>query len=197
MPHEVFFPLTPQAALDYRSRAMKSLQVGETAPDFNALDQDRNRFFLAKAAAKEKILLVFYPADDTPVCSTQLAEYGKNIEAFKSRGIQVYGISISSNESQKEFHQKLGLPFPLLADYDTRITTKYGVMSFTGHPKRALFLIGEDRKVLWKHVEALAISYRSTEEILSQVDKLFGPPPQPTRSHTPAPESAVENSAAH
>lgn len=168
---------------------MKSLKKGDIAPDFNALDQDRNRFFLAKAVEKDKVLLAFYPADDTPVCSNQLAEYGKNIEDFKKRGIKVYGISISSNESQKAFHEKLSLPFPLLADYDTRITTKYGVMSFTGHPKRALFLIGEKREVLWSHVESLAISFRSTEEILTKVDEILGPPPKPEAPEAPAAET--------
>ncbi|MDX1385993.1 MAG: redoxin domain-containing protein, partial [bacterium] len=116
---------------------MKAIQKGETAPDFNALDQNRERFFLSKAVQKGKVLLAFYPGDDTPVCTAQLNDYSKNIEEFKKRGVQVYGISISSNESQKKFAEKLELKFPLLADYDTRVTTKYGVMSFTGYPKRA------------------------------------------------------------
>ncbi len=176
---------------------MKNLQVKDTAPDFNALDQDRQRFFLAKAAAKGKLLLAFYPADDTPVCSNQLADYGRNMAAFKTRGIQVYGISISSNESQKEFHEKLSLPFPLLADYDSRITKKYGVMSFTGHPQRALFLIGEDQKIIWKHVEGLPISYRSAEEVLAKIDELFGPPPKPAAPEAPAAETTSSSPAAH
>jgi peroxiredoxin Q/BCP len=155
---------------------MKAIAVGEKAPEFNALDQDRNRFFLSKAVTSGKVLLVFYPADDTPVCSTQLAEYNRNLEAFQKRGVQLYGISISTNESQKKFQEKLGLKFPLLADYDYRVTSKYGVMSFTGHPKRAVFLIGPDHKVLYQHVEKVAVTHRSAKELLQEIDKVSPPP---------------------
>jgi len=169
---------------------MKAAQINESAPDFNALDQNRERFFLSKACQKGKVLLAFYPGDDTPVCTKQLKEYGENIEAFKKRGIQIFGISISTNESQKKFHEKLSLPFSLLADYDTRITTKYGVMSFTGHPKRALFLLDEEGKVLYKHVECMAISYRSTEELLESIDEVVPPPPPPPAEEAKAVEEA-------
>lgn len=151
---------------------MNAIQAGETAPEFNALDQNRERFFLSKAVQKGKVLLAFYPADDTPVCSIQLADYDKYIEEFKARNIQIYGISISTNESQKNFFNKLGGQISLLADYDSRITKKYGVMSFTGHPKRALFLIDENRKIVWQKVEKLAVSHQSAEEVLKAIDSL-------------------------
>lgn len=151
---------------------MKPIQVGENAPEFNALDQDRNRFFLSKARSSGNVLLVFYPADDTPVCTTQLAEYNRHLEAFQKRNVQLYGISISTNESQKKFHEKLALNFPLLADYDYRVTSKYGVMSFTGHPKRAVFLIGQDGTALYQHVEKVAVTHRSAKELLREIDKL-------------------------
>jgi len=163
---------------------MKPLAIGDPALDFNALDQDRERFFLSKAFGTGKVLLAFYPADDTPVCSAQLADYSRNLEEFKKRGVQVYGISISTNESQKKFHEKLGLKFPLLADYDSRVTNKYGIMSFTGMPRRALFLIDQDGKIIYQHVEAVAISHRSTEQVLKAIDEV-SPPPAPT----PKPES--------
>lgn len=158
---------------------MKSIEVGEKAPDFNALDQNRQRFFLSKALASGKVLLAFYPADDTPVCSTELADYNRHVQEFQRRGVQLYGISISTNDSQKEFHGKLGLKFPLLADYDYRVTSNFGVMSFTGHPKRALFLIGQDGKVLYRHIEPVAITYRSAKEVLKELDKISPPPPGP------------------
>jgi peroxiredoxin Q/BCP len=171
---------------------MKAIQTGQSAPDFNALDQNRERFFLSKAVQKGKVLLAFYPGDDTPVCTTQLSDYSKNIEEFKKRGVQVYGISISTNESQKKFADQLELKFPLLADYDTRVTTKYGVMSFRGHPKRALFLIDGDRKVVYRQVECMALSYRSSEEVLGSIDELY--PPAPPTPKTEAPQPAAEES---
>jgi thioredoxin-dependent peroxiredoxin len=166
---------------------MKPIEVGAKAPDFNALDQDRQRFFLSKALSSGKVLLAFYPADDTPVCSTELADYNRHLQDFQKRGVQLYGISISTNDSQKEFHQKLGLKFPLLADYDFRVTSKYGVMSFTGHPKRAIFLIGQDGKVLFRYVEPVAINYRSAKELLGQLDKIS--PPPASSAPTVAPQS--------
>jgi peroxiredoxin len=173
---------------------MKPIEMGEKAPDFNALDQNRQRFFLSKALGSGKVLLAFYPADDTPVCSTELADYNRHLQEFQRRGVQLYGISISTNDSQKEFHEKLGLKFPLLADYDYRITNKYGVMSFTGHPRRALFLIGQDGKVQYRHVETVGLTYRSTKEVLQELDKITPPPPKSTAAHEPAPTA---HSAAH
>jgi peroxiredoxin Q/BCP len=143
--------------------------VGDLAPDFNALDQNRERFFLSKAVKNGKVLLVFYPGDDTPVCSSQLADYRDHLEEFKKLGVQICGISITHYESQKAFAEKLALPFKLLNDYDFRITQKYGVMSFTGHPNRALFLIGEDRSIRYKHVELLPVFRRSSEELLELI----------------------------
>jgi peroxiredoxin Q/BCP len=168
---------------------MKPIEVGKKAPDFNALDQNRQRFFLSKALTAGKVLLAFYPADDTPVCTTELSEYNRHLDALQKRGVQLFGISISTNESQQEFHKKLGLKFPLLADYDFRITSKYGVMSFTGHPKRALFLIGQDGKVLYRHVEALAVNYRSAKELLKEIDKISPPPTEATSPAAPQPVS--------
>lgn len=171
---------------------MKAIQTGETAPDFNVLDQNRERVFLAKTAQKGKVLLAFYPVDDTPVCSTQLADYDKHIEEFQKRGVQLFGISISTNESQHKFAQKLGGHLRLLADYDSRVTTKYGVMSFTGHPKRALFLIDENCKVIWQQVEKAAISHRSAEEVLAKLDEII-PPPVPTPEEKTAETPTVDS----
>lgn len=147
--------------------------VGEKAPDFNALDTKRERFILSKAVAKGKTLLVFYPGDDTPVCSTQLSDYAQHYEDFKKLGVQIYGITITTYNSQKEFAEKLKAPFPLLNDYDFRITQKYKVMSMMGVPKRALFLIDEKQTILYKQVEILPIFYRNSEEVLEEIQKAF------------------------
>jgi peroxiredoxin Q/BCP len=153
--------------------------VGQKAPLFNLLDQSLNRFELGKALTKGKILLVFYPGDNTPVCTAQLCDYRDNYKAFEKLGVQIYGINISTTESHKAFAEKLHLPFPLLNDYDSRVTKSYKVMSFMGTPKRALFLIGEDGKILYKYVELLPIFRRSSEELLKEVKKVL---PQPAEA---------------
>lgn len=145
------------------------MEIGDKAPDFNLLNQKHERIELGKLLKKGPVLLVFYPKDNTPVCSTQLKDYGDHYEEIKKLGVQVYGISISLSDSQEKFCKKLELPFDLLSDYDTRTTRHYDVMSFTGMPKRSLFLIGTDGKILYKHVETLGIFHRSSEEVLKKL----------------------------
>jgi len=167
-------------------------KVGEKAPNFNVLNQSRERFFLSKALNNGKILLVFYPGDDAPTTVPQLSDYRDHLEDFKKLGVQIFPISISTNESQAQLHQELQLPFPLLADYDYRVTHKYGVMNFTGHPKGALFLIDEDQVILYKHVEGMSIFWRNSEDLLEELKKVCPPPPVPEKS-APTTETAAAN----
>ena len=145
---------------------MNTLEIGEKAPDFNLLDQNSERITLSKAVKKGKVLLVFYVKDDTPVCTAQLCDYRDHYDDFKKLGVQIYGVTINNIEHHEAFAKKLGLPYPVLNDYDGRVTKSYGVMSFTGMPKRALFLIGENQHVLYKHVEFLPLFRRNSEELL-------------------------------
>src|SRR5262245_42263113 len=127
--------------------------VGDKAPDFNLLDQDQNRIELSKILKNGPVLLVFYPGDDTPVCTAQLCDYRDHYAQFQQLGVQVYGVNNACLEDHRKFKEKYHFPFPLLNDYDGRITRRFGVMSFMGHPKRALFLIGDTGNILYKHVE--------------------------------------------
>src|SRR5215470_6746443 len=113
-------------------------EVGQKAPDFNLLDQNQQRVELKKALAKGKVLLVFYPANDSPVCTAQLCDYRDHYAAFQKLGVQIFGISIAHIESHAnlKFAEKFHFPFPLLNDYDSRITKAYDVMSILGIPKR-------------------------------------------------------------
>src|SRR5262245_33240683 len=119
-------------------------EVGDKAPDFNLLDQNQQRIELKKILSKGKVLLVFYPGNDTPVCTAQRCDYRDHDAQFQQLGVQIYGISIASIESHAnlKFAEKYSLPFPLLNDYDSRITKAYKVMSIAGFPKRALYLLG-------------------------------------------------------
>ena len=168
--------------------------VGEKAPDFNALDQDRNRVVLSSAVKKSKVLLAFYPADKTPVCTAQLCDYRDNLEQFKKLNVQIFGISISNHESQASFAKENEFSFPLLNDYDTRITKRYGVMSIAGTPKRAIFLIDENQKIVYKHVEFLPITRRTSEELVEEIKKLFPETASKTKSTA---ESSEAKEATH
>ncbi|MCP5468687.1 MAG: peroxiredoxin [Deltaproteobacteria bacterium] len=167
-------------------------EIGEKAPDFNALDNNQQRFILSSQVKKGKVLLAFYPADNTPVCTAQLCDYRDHLEDFKGLNVQVVGISISTHEKQSEFAKKQEFNFPLLNDYDSRITHKYDVMSFTGHPKRAVFLIDENQKIIFKHVEFLAITRRTSDELLEKIKSFL-----PKEEKAQKTESSVASDASN
>lgn len=148
--------------------------VGDKAPDFNLLDQSRNRIILSKALKSGKVLLVFYPKDDTPVCTAQLCDYRDQFPAFQKLGVQVFGITIAHPEEHTHFAESHRIQFPLLNDYDSRVTHEYDVMSIMGTPKRALFLIGEDGGILYKHVEKLPIFRRTSDELIKTLAEKLG-----------------------
>lgn len=154
--------------------------VGDKAPDFNLLDQNQERLELKKLLAKGKVLLVFYPGDDTPVCTAQLCDYRDHYAGFEKLGVQIYGISIShpDEHSNKKFSEKFHFQFPLLNDYDGRVTKAYKVMSIMGMPKRALFLLNQDGTILYKHVESLPIFRRSSDELLKALQEVIAKAPQ-------------------
>ena len=146
------------------------MKAGDIAPNFILKDEAGNDFELYKNLDKQ-VLLVFYPKDDTAVCSSQLSEYNQNLDEFIKNGVRVVGISTDSVESHSNFCSKLELNFPLLADVDKTVSKMFNAVNFIGMNKRLLVLIGTDKKVLWTD-SILPVTYFKTEEILEKV-KLF------------------------
>ena len=140
------------------------MKVGDVVPNFCLLDENGEEFELYKSL-NQKVLLVFYPKDDTPVCSSQLAEYNENFDEFIKHGIKVIGINADTNQSHSDFSSKLQLKFSLLSDADKKITGQFGAINIFGLTKRKLVLIGSDKKVLWVET-TLPLTYQKTEEIL-------------------------------
>ena len=91
------------------------LEVGMKAPDFNLQDKDGNQVALADFAGK-KVVLYFYPRDNTPGCTRQACAFAQNYDGFKERGVEVIGISKDSVASHAKFADKHELPFILLSD---------------------------------------------------------------------------------
>ena len=140
------------------------MKVGDVVPNFCLLDENGEEFELYKSL-NQKVLLVFYPKDDTPVCSSQLAEYNENFDEFIKHGIKVIGINADTNQSHSDFSSKLQLKFSLLSDADKKITGQFGAINIFGLTKRKLVLIGSDKKVLWA-ATTLPVTYLKTKEIL-------------------------------
>ena len=102
------------------------LEKGQKAPDFNGIDQDGNPVSLDDYRGK-KLVMYFYPKDDTPGCTAQACDLRDNYQYLMSKGYQVIGVSSDSAASHKKFIDKYNLPFSLIADEDKSINQKYGV----------------------------------------------------------------------
>jgi len=105
---------------------MTSLQEGDKAPAFTANDQNGQKISLAGMKGK-KLVLYFYPEDDTPTCTIQACNLRDNYALLKKEGFTVLGVSSDQEKKHKRFEAKYDLPFTLLADPEHRIIDKYGV----------------------------------------------------------------------
>ena len=101
------------------------LQAGTKAPDFTLLDKDGQTVRLSDFAGK-KVVLYFYPRDNTPGCTRQACAFARNYEGFKRKDVAVIGISKDSVASHLKFAQKYELPFVLLSDPDHQVIEAYG-----------------------------------------------------------------------
>lgn len=102
------------------------LQVGDPAPEFSARDQEGKEVKLSDFKG-EKVILYFYPKDDTPGCTAQACNLRDNYDKLLSQGYKVLGVSVDDEKSHVKFINKFNLPFPLLADTDHAIVEAYGV----------------------------------------------------------------------
>lgn len=137
------------------------------APDFTLTDQHGNDFRLYDNLDK-KVMLVFYPKDNTPVCTKQLCDYSENYSQFEERGIRVVGISIGDDETQKEFAERHGFNFPVLNDKDRKVSKLYDAVSILGLSKRKIVLIDKDKSVLHEDT-VFPVFFRDTNYIINNV----------------------------
>lgn len=104
---------------------MKKLEKGDAAPDFSGLDQDGKKILLRDFKGK-KLILYFYPKDNTPGCTSEACDLRDNYEMWLSKGYQVLGVSPDSQKSHLKFIEKYDLPFPLIADEEKTMIKAYG-----------------------------------------------------------------------
>ena len=130
------------------------LKEGDKAPDFDSKDQNGNSVKLSDLAGK-RVVLYFYPKDDTPGCTKEACSFRDADDIFNAKGIKVLGVSTDSEKSHQKFISKFQLPFDLLADVDKKIVEDYGVWgekSMYGKKYmgtfRKTFLIDGDGKIV-------------------------------------------------
>jgi peroxiredoxin Q/BCP len=146
-----------------------SLSPGQPAPDFTLVADDGRPWTLS-AARGRRVLLVFYPGDNTPVCTAQLCDYRDGVEAFTGLGVDVVGISTDSGESHRQFKEKHGLPFTLLTDKGGQVARAYDAWGMLGM-KRAVFLVERDGLIAYAKVESVALFRRTREELIEAIGK--------------------------
>jgi thioredoxin-dependent peroxiredoxin len=148
-------------------------QVGDPAPDFE-LDGTDGRFRLSEHRG-ERVVLLFYPGDNTPVCTRQFCSYRDNSEEFDSLEATVVGVSAQSVESHESFVAEHGLNVPLLADEDGAVAKAYGVHTPVVGTRRAAIVIDEEGMVRHRHDHRLGLDFQSVDDLRDALDSL-GPP---------------------
>ncbi|MBP7679180.1 MAG: thioredoxin-dependent thiol peroxidase [Bacteroidales bacterium] len=131
-----------------------NVKIGDKAPSISALDQNSNAFTLDSLRGS-KVILYFYPKDDTPGCTAEACNLRDNYSDLLNRGFKIVGVSTDSVKSHQKFSERYSLPFPLLADTDKKIVNDYGVWGkkkFMGREydgtHRVTFIISEDGTIL-------------------------------------------------
>jgi peroxiredoxin Q/BCP len=148
------------------------LQPGDEAPAFVLADQDGEKVDLASYRGR-KVVVYFYPQDDTPGCTKEACQFNDELSAFAGQSIDVIGISADDAESHQRFRGKYGLQFKLLSDPGHEVTTRYGAYGekmLYGKPTvgviRSTFLVDEDGRIqrAWYNVQADGHAARVLEE---------------------------------
>jgi thioredoxin-dependent peroxiredoxin len=148
---------------------MARLEVGALAPDFR-LPSTAGPIALSERLRNGPVLLVFYPGDDTPVCTRQLCDYRDHLDVFRNLDVQVIAINPQSEASHQKFADKHGLPFPLVSDPKGAVCRQYGAVNLLGLTKRGLVLVGRDGRVRWQRFD-FPVFYESADDIREALEQ--------------------------
>jgi peroxiredoxin Q/BCP len=148
----------------------KTPQVGEPAPDFELPGTD-GTFHLAEHRG-ERVVLLFYPGDNTMVCTKQFCSYRDRADDFAALDATVIGISKQDLESHEGFIEKNGLTVPLLADVDGKVASSYSAYSPRLGTKRAVIVIDEQGIVRHRHDHLLGLDFQSVDDLKGALAEL-------------------------
>ncbi len=150
---------------------MSKLALGDRAPDFT-LQGTEGAFTLSEHLG-ERVVLLFYPGDDTTVCTKQFCAYRESGSQLGQLGATLVGISTQDASSKDAFKAKHGLSTELLADPDAEVSTAYGVYAKRLRvAKRTVFIIDEEGKVAHKHANFLSMSFDDADDLKAALAKL-------------------------
>ena len=150
------------------------MEIGKRAPDFTLKDGDGNDWTLSDQRGKT-VVMMFYPGDNTPVCTAQLCSVRDHWSEYQATGAEVVGISTDTVDSHKGFAEKHELPLRLLADTDRKVSEMYDMKSWLpGRSARGVVVVDKDGKVAYSKVQAVSLFKPSDEEVLSAIAKADG-----------------------
>ena len=147
----------------------KKPAVGEQAPDFELGGTDGS--FRLSDHRGERVVLLFYPGDNTPVCTKQFCSYRDRADDFAALDATVVGISAQDLASHEAFAAKNGLNVPLLADVDGQVASAYSARGRLGN-KRAVIVIDEQGIVRHRHDHLLGLDYQSVDDLRSALEAI-------------------------
>lgn len=150
---------------------MAKLSVGDTAPDFTLTGTDGT--FTLSEHRGERVVLLFYPGDETSVCTKQMCSYRDSSDELAALGATLVGISTKDAASKAAFKANHGLTVPLLADADGAVAEQYGLMAKRlNMTKRAVVIVGADGKIAHWHNNFLSLSFDSVEDIKAALEQV-------------------------
>ena len=152
---------------------MPKLEAGAKAPSFTLPDQDGNKVSLSNFAGR-RVIVYFYPKDDTPGCTAEACQFNENLTRFEKADVPVIGISPDKADSHQRFRAKYSLAFTLLSDPDHSVMERYGAWGektmygrTTTGVIRSTFLVDEKGKIAraWYNVKANGHAAKVLEEV--------------------------------
>ena len=145
------------------------MKMGEDAPDFSLKDSDGNSWKLSERRGKTVVLL-FYPGDNTPVCTKQMCSVRDNWADYAATGAEVVGISTDSVASHKDFAKRHDLPLTLLADETGEVVKMFDVKSWLpGRAARAVVVIDKAGKIRHHQIQSLSLFRPKDDEVLAAI----------------------------
>jgi len=148
----------------------KGPQVGDAAPDFE-LQGTEGPFKLSDHRG-ERVILLFYPGDETPVCTKQFCSYRDRSDEMAELDATIVGISSQSLKSHEDFTAHHNLNVPLLADEDKAVAKSFGVTAPAIGTRRATIVVDEDGVVRYRHVHTLGIDFQDVDALRKALDSV-------------------------
>lgn len=148
-----------------------SVGIGDRAPEFRLPGTGGREYSLAEFRGRP-VVLVFYPGDDTPVCTKQLNSYNDDLAEFEALEAQVLGISAQDLTSHDRFSERHGFGFPLLADVDKAVAGAYGTLGPLGFPRRSVFIVDREGVIRYAHRAIAGLTYRPVSELVGALEGL-------------------------